>query len=115
MLLPIQSFTTSGVFLSKSVTGGLPPPERPPITLCVPSGQALVLGFGLAAKLPIIRQQPLIKKIMESRNCVSVEHYHVWILILFEPGIANRAIRDIDIKAKYQRDEEKKTTVKDRY
>ena len=48
---------------------------------------------------------------MESRNCVSVEHYHVWILILFEPGIANRAIRDVDIKAKYQRDEEKK----DRY
>ena len=96
--------------MSKSVTGGLPPPERPPITLCVPSGQALVLGFGLAAKPPIIRQQPLIKKIMESRNCVSVEHYHVWILILFEPGIANRAIRDIDIKAKYQRDEEKKKT-----
>ena len=99
--------------MSKSVTGGLPPPERLPITrLCVPSGQALVLGFGLAAKPPIIRQQPLIKKIMESRNCVSVEHYHVWILILIEPGIANRAIRDIDIKAKYQRDEEKKRQLK---
>ena len=37
-----------------------------------------MLGSGLAAKPPIIRQQPLIKKIMESRNCVSVEHYHVW-------------------------------------